>query len=777
MGDLFSEPMLLGEGIGLAVVVWVWLGLLAPALSKRTGVAMEEPPVPLYGSVFKGLQGFLLTVLLILGIVFQPKSDIVPALTERGLALGLALVNVALIGGALVGLAALYVSWERQRQSVVIESGSGGVAVKILIAILIIGVLAGAPWAADEFLGVDLITMLFGGAGSGSGTGMRADLGSFVGLLVLGVAFWLVPETLARREEARDNPGANYQTSGLELFRWTWLGVVLIAVTGIAAGIPGLDAAFAYPLSPLTAALVALTGVVIYVLFWGLPLRAVAARAADGDYLANELLAQARFAGLPALLTHNKHATGVKSAADDETKLCPTCLRPISDINAYKDFKFDKCPHCASFIPPVFTMMDYVKSQSARLTDLMEEPNLPPGSKPVKKKARGVDENQLVQDLLKGILALTIAERGTDVHLVVEEELLRARVRLDGVLYTLVEFDKVMARPLISTAKVLADMDITERRKPQDGSFKIQIGGKGLDVRINTSPVADGETAAMRLLYPQEEYMSLNRLGMSARNLTAVEKSLASPSGLLLVTGPTGSGKSTTLYNGLRSMCDGRRNIITLEDPIEVEINGITQMQINPSKNFTFATGLRTILRQDPDVIMVGEIRDSETAKMAVDAASTGHLVMSTLHSTDAIAVISRMTDLGVDPKRVADVCLLYIAQRLIRINCDRCSEDVMVTREQMAGLGIPGAPAPQFAMRRGRGCEHCHNSGFRTREGIHEFFVPDENLRQMVGSDESAGALRNAARAAGMRTLLEDGMVKALLGRTTIEELARVTS
>jgi type II secretory ATPase GspE/PulE/Tfp pilus assembly ATPase PilB-like protein len=264
---------------------------------------------------------------------------------------------------------------------------------------------------------------------------------------------------------------------------------------------------------------------------------------------------------------------------------------------------------------------------------------------------------------------------------------------------------------------------------------------------------------------------------MNARNVSLFARLIARPSGLILVTGPTGSGKSTTLYNALESIATGERNIITLEDPIEYKVSGLTQMQINPKKGFTFATGLKTILRQDPDVIMVGEIRDQETAKMAIDAAATGHLVFSTLHAVDTIAVQGRVKDLGIEITRYADVMLLVLAQRLVRLTCPRCSEAEDITREQLAIAGLPGAPQPKYSVVRGKGCPHCHETGYRGREGIYEFFSPNDELRAMMGRGDSLQSLRRRARALGMRTILEDGLTKVLLGRTTLEEVMRVTS
>jgi type II secretory ATPase GspE/PulE/Tfp pilus assembly ATPase PilB-like protein len=255
-----------------------------------------------------------------------------------------------------------------------------------------------------------------------------------------------------------------------------------------------------------------------------------------------------------------------------------------------------------------------------------------------------------------------------------------------------------------------------------------------------------------------------------------MEKAIQNPHGLILVTGPTGSGKSTTLYNALSSITDGRRNIITLEDPIEFKIDGLNQMQVEPSKNFTFVTGLRSILRQDPDVIMVGEIRDGETAKMAVDASMTGHLVFSTLHTIDTTTAVGRLHDLGVDPHQHAEALMMIVAQRLVRLICNHCGEEYKVSAEDLAAMGFPGGPE-KLVVRRGMGCRLCYSSGYFDREGIYELLEARGTIARMIAERAAPQTIRNEARRLGMRTLLEDGLSKVVLGRTSLEELKRVTS
>jgi len=406
---------------------------------------------------------------------------------------------------------------------------------------------------------------------------------------------------------------------------------------------------------------------------------------------------------------------------------------------------------------------------------LIEETEQERASGIKRKRKSGEDDSRRVQDLLRSLIGAAVAERGTDLHLVIEDESFVVRCRTDGMLYTMIEFNKIMARPVISALKVIANMDITERRKPQDGSFKIDIHDQTIDVRVNTSPIADGEMAVTRLLYRRGVTGTIEKLGMAQRNAHNLVDVIRRPSGLILVTGPTGSGKSTTLYNSLETIATGDRNIITLEDPIEYQIKGISQMQVNEAKGFTFSTGLRSILRQDPDVILIGEIRDKETAKMAIDAASTGHLVFSTLHAMDSVKAVGRLSDLEVDAERYSTVVLLVLAQRLIRLNCTHCLERYALSESELIRMKVEGSPRATFDTRRGLGCTRCRETGFYGREGIYEFFIPNDEIRGMIARRAPVAAIRQRARSSGMRTLLEDGLTKVLMGRTTLAEVLRV--
>ena len=591
--------------------------------------------------------------------------------------------------------------------------------------------------------------------------------GLILGALLCLLLLWGLPEMTARGRVKREESPGEWRTPMLVLFRWIWLGLLLLVY------LPLADATGDQYDVPLGGGL-ALAGAIVFVLWWGLPSMRVARIAqSDDDPHAMASLARVRWVGLPAWFQFVIQRLG-RDRADAKSgthKLCTSCMRPIDNIDAYGALRFDACPHCGEMIPPAFSLEDYIQYYATRMQEIH---NAKAGGAKAKGRAPK-HEDDLVQRILRAILTLAVRERTTDLHILCEDNSLLVRARTDGVLFTLAEIPELLLRPMISAIKVQCNLDISERRKPQDGSFKTLIDEKNLDVRVNTSPSSTGETASLRLLYRQEVLGSLKKLGLSHRNYRLFSEYIFRPHGMILVTGPTGSGKSTTLYNALATIANGKRNIITLEDPIEFEIDGITQMQIDAGKGFDFVSGLRSILRQDPDVIMVGEIRDDETAKMAIDAAMTGHLVFSTLHTIDTSTTVSRLLDLGVDPQRHADALLMLVAQRLVRITCDLCRQDYELTRAELEELGLPGAPE-RLILKRGTGCPRCHETGYYGREGIYEIMTPDEKLRRMIIDQAAPMDIRVEARRGGMRTLMEDGLSKALIGRTTIDEVLRVT-
>jgi type II secretory ATPase GspE/PulE/Tfp pilus assembly ATPase PilB-like protein len=318
----------------------------------------------------------------------------------------------------------------------------------------------------------------------------------------------------------------------------------------------------------------------------------------------------------------------------------------------------------------------------------------------------------------------------------------------------------------------MAKMDIAETRNPQDGKIQVKMESRDLDLRISTFPTLHGENIVIRILDKSSVLLGLPELGFSPQDLKVFDKLIRRPNGIILVTGPTGSGKTTTLYAALAAVNSEEKNIITIEDPVEYEIPLIRQTQVNPKAGLTFANGLRSILRQDPDIIMVGEIRDRETAEIAIQASLTGHLVFSTLHTNDAASSLTRLIDMGVEPFLIASSVIGILAQRLVRVICPKCKEKYTPAAEMLNSLGIK----ERYDFFRGKGCSHCKGSGFSGRVGIFELLVMNEEIKNMVTVRSPANEIRKLAISAGMRTLFDDGLEKVKGGVTTAEELSRVT-
>lgn len=375
--------------------------------------------------------------------------------------------------------------------------------------------------------------------------------------------------------------------------------------------------------------------------------------------------------------------------------------------------------------------------------------------------------------LINAILGEAIKENASDIHLETFEKRLVVRFRVDGILREVLEPKRELAALLVSRIKVMARLDIAEKRIPQDGRISLKVGGREVDVRVSTLPSANGERVVLRLLDKQAGRLNLQHLGMSARDRDLMEATVRKPHGILLVTGPTGSGKTTTLYASLVSLNDRTRNILTVEDPIEYHLEGIGQTQVNSKVDMTFARGLRAILRQDPDVVMVGEIRDKETAEIAVQASLTGHLVLSTLHTNSAIGAITRLVDMGIEPFLLSSSLLGVLAQRLVRVLCPHCKEAYQADEAECKLLGVPFAQSP--TLYHARGCAECHQQGYRGRTGIYELVVFDDHLRTLIHNAASEQDMTRHARSLGP-SIREDGRRKVLEGATTVEEVLRVT-
>ena len=386
-----------------------------------------------------------------------------------------------------------------------------------------------------------------------------------------------------------------------------------------------------------------------------------------------------------------------------------------------------------------------------------------------------------VARIVSTILQYAVKSRASDVHIEPQAQSTRVRYRIDGILRERLSLPKHVHPSLVSRIKILANLKIDEVRVPQDGRFMIYVDSGEVDLRVSTLPTSHGEKVVMRLLRKGTKVPSLPQLGLRGRALKIIEDSLAKTRGIVLVTGPTGSGKTTTLRTCLEMINSAKINIITLEDPVEYEIKGVNQVQINPQAGLTFASGLRSVLRQDPDVIMVGEIRDKETMELAIQAALTGHLVLSTLHTNDAPGAIPRLLDMGAEPFLLASTVDTVLAQRLVRTLCPKCRQKYKPEKEiverfkRTLGQLLPPDSQKELVLYKAKGCEECNNEGYTSRMGIFEVLPVDEQVSQLILRRESSDKLEEAARKNGMVTMLQDGFLKVVEGVTTLEEVLRV--
>ena len=384
------------------------------------------------------------------------------------------------------------------------------------------------------------------------------------------------------------------------------------------------------------------------------------------------------------------------------------------------------------------------------------------------------DDDAPIIRYVNAIIFKASSERASDVHIEPFEDRLNVRFRVDGVLYDVATEDKAFQASIISRVKIMAGLNIAEKRLPQDGRIGLKIAGKEVDIRVSTVPTQFGERIVMRLLDKSGAVLDLDQLGISPRILENIKKLIQKPNGIMLVTGPTGSGKTTTLYAGLTYINKPDLNILTVEDPIEYQLDGVGQMQVNPKIDFTFASGLRAILRQDPDVVMVGEIRDTETAEISIQASLTGHLVLSTLHTNDSAGAVSRLLDMGVEPFLVSSSLLGVLAQRLVRRLCKHCKVAYEITDEELRELSMnPADVTNRLAYRPGNvPCQHCQNTGYTGRAGIHELLLIDDEVRTHILQRVDSNTIKNAAMKRGFETLRADGGRKVLEGLTSVEEV-----
>ncbi|MDI6751828.1 MAG: ATPase, T2SS/T4P/T4SS family [bacterium] len=397
--------------------------------------------------------------------------------------------------------------------------------------------------------------------------------------------------------------------------------------------------------------------------------------------------------------------------------------------------------------------------------------------------AEGIDVDKIMRQsseaplisLVNHILEEAVNAKASDIHIEPYEQTLRIRYRIDGVLYEVATPPKQMHHPIISRLKIMAEMDIAERRLPQDGRCKVRIKNRDVDFRVSTIPANFGEKCVMRILDSSSLCVELTDLGFEPDTLATFEKNINVPHGMILVTGPTGSGKSTTLYSALRTLSTPEKNILTIEDPVEYVLAGVNQIQAKPEIGFDFASGLRSFMRQDPDIILVGEIRDRETGEVAINAALTGHLVLSTLHTNEAAGSVTRLVNMGVEPFLISSTLVMVVAQRLVRKLCS-CKEPYEVSAESLKSLGID-IWEEKTVLYKPKGCEKCVNIGYKGRIGVYEILVSNEEIRDLIIHRETSHAIQQAAIKHGMVTLRETAIRKVLSGATTIDEMMRIVA
>ena len=401
-----------------------------------------------------------------------------------------------------------------------------------------------------------------------------------------------------------------------------------------------------------------------------------------------------------------------------------------------------------------------------------------PSAEMVQVTNEALDDDAPIVRFVNLIISQAIQDRASDIHIEPGEFEVRVRYRIDGVLHEMQRAPKQIQNGVTSRLKIMSDIDIAERRKPQDGRLSVMHGGRKVDLRVATLPTVWGEKVVMRILDNSTSSMDLNDLGLLQHNFDVYKKSYTKPYGMILVTGPTGSGKSTTLYTTLNTVAKPEINVITVEDPVEYRMAGINQVQVNPKAGLTFASALRSILRSDPDVVLLGEIRDHETAQIAIEASLTGHLVLSTLHTNDAPSAVTRLTEMEIEPFLVGSALDSVVAQRLARRLCERCRQPYTPVATEIAALGFwvdPDQPLP--VLYQPGGCQVCSNTGYRGRIAIHEIMAVSEEIERLAVRRASSAEIKKIAIAEGMLTLRQDGWSKAQMGLTSIEEILRVVA
>ncbi|MFL6239546.1 MAG: ATPase, T2SS/T4P/T4SS family [Actinomycetes bacterium] len=463
-------------------------------------------------------------------------------------------------------------------------------------------------------------------------------------------------------------------------------------------------------------------------------------------------------------------ATGLRIAAGD-----PLNVIALDDVRAYTG---------AQELDVVVATESQISDHLARAWSLAETPSdmsMFEGSEvveeeePVDSAARAA-ENAPTVKLVNNLLADAVRLRASDVHIEPQQHNIRLRYRIDGLLRDVMTLPRTAGASLVSRVKIISGLDIAERRVPQDGRARLNVGTYAVDVRVSTLPSVHGEKVVVRLLSAAESISALAKIGLEPRQLDDLLAALLAPQGLILITGPTGSGKTNTLYSAINQIRTPDRNIVTLEDPVEMQVQGLTQVHVNERTGLTFARGLRAILRQDPDVVLVGEVRDTETAELAMQASMTGHLVLTTLHTNDAVSSLTRLVDMGIEPYLVASSLNLVVAQRLVRLPCPSCAAAYEPDPRVLTKLGLTAEDLAEATPLRGRGCGDCGETGYRGRTGVFEVLPVTPAMRSSLTGPGPEAALAAAARAAGVMTLRGAALRKAMNGETTFEEVLRVT-
>ncbi|MDZ4726729.1 MAG: type II secretion system ATPase GspE [Leptospira sp.] len=454
----------------------------------------------------------------------------------------------------------------------------------------------------------------------------------------------------------------------------------------------------------------------------------------------------------------------------------PTDLHPMDDIRAFLngyDIEFVLTPE-QEIMRIVHSQFDKTTAEAKEMMDEMDG-SFDDLNDAFESDALDLSNEAPIIKMVNVILSQAVSERASDVHIEPFEKTLIVRYRVDGILQKVLSPPKSYLAGISTRIKIMSNLNIAENRLPQDGRIKLRLAGKDVDIRVSIIPCQFGERIVMRLLNKTDQKYSIYSMGFNDEILNGFKELIYKPYGIILVTGPTGSGKSTTLYSALTEINTEERNIITCEDPVEYQIDGISQMQMSDKIGLTFAAGLRSILRQDPDVVMVGEIRDEETARISIQASLTGHLVFSTLHTNDAASAVTRLADMGIEPYLITSTVLGFMAQRLVRVICKSCKESYKPTDKDLAGLGIHRKELKNGVLYRGKGCTACLNSGYKGRTGIYELLIMDDDVKKVVLQGADANKIREIALKNGLRPLRDYGKLKVIDGVTTPDEVIRV--